>query len=345
MRGMEKQMKKYFILIVVTTLLLIASFTANLILGKCASVLVVKPQTTTINDYVNCNGKLEEKQKKEVYVSACEVEKVFVKVGDKVSFGDLLISIKKTESAETTSAQDSLSGLSPDMDLSKILPNFDQSALNIITEQKTTSQISPTEQDISAPFDGYITEINCTQGQSFNSSKAIIVISDLSSMHIKTTINEALISKVKLGQKAVISGNAFKNIEYYGVVESISPIAKQSLGTGLAETTVEAIIRIDEPDNNLRAGFSANIKILTSSKENVLVVPFEAISQDDDNKEFVFTMQNSRAVKKEIVTGLENDAGVEVLEGISLNDIIVKNPSVLQENNSKIKPLKERESQ
>lgn len=345
MRGMDEQMKKYFILIVVTTLLLIASFTANLILGKCASVLVVKPQTTTINDYVNCNGKLEEKQRKEFYVSACEVEKVSVKVGDKVSFGDVLISIKKTESTDTTATQDSLSGLSPDLDLSKILPNIDQSALNIITAQKSTPQIATTEQELTAPFDGTITEINCVEGESYNSSKAIIVISDLSSMHIKTTINEALISKVKLGQKAIISGNAFKNTEYYGVVESISPIAKQSLGSGLTETVVEAIIRIDEPDNNLRAGFSTNIKILTSSKENVLVVPFEAISQDENNKEFVFAMQNSKAIKKEVVTGLENDAGIEILQGINPQDIIVKNPSVLGQDNSKIKPQKGGESE
>jgi hypothetical protein len=70
------------------------------------------------------------------------------------------------------------------------------------------------------------------------------------------------------------------------------------------------------------------------------VVPYEAISQDENNKEFVFAIQNSRAVKKEVVTGLENDAGIEILQGINSQDIIIKNPSVLGKANSKIKPQK-----
>jgi multidrug efflux pump subunit AcrA (membrane-fusion protein) len=211
-------------------------------MGKCASVLVVKPKTATINDYVTCNGKLEEKQRKEFYVSACEVEKVNFKVGDKVSFGDVLITVKKADSTNTAATKDGIEDFSADTDLSKILPNLDQSALNIITAPKSNIETTANEQELTAPFDGTITEMNCVEGQSFNSAKAIIVISDLSSMHIKTTINEALISKVKLGQKAIISGNGFKNTEYFGLVESISPIAKQSLGAGLTETVVEAII-------------------------------------------------------------------------------------------------------
>lgn len=329
-------MRKYILTITTAVIALALFLTGNKYLGKSVSVSVSKPLVTRMEDFVVCSGRLEEKAKSTVYTDGTGyVKEFYVNIGDNVKKGQAIaIWVKKgTASLQQNTGIESYT----DSDISKILPSgYDTSILT----QQSSSAAATAEQEIelTAPADGCIIELN--KNADGSSSKSVAVISDLSTLFIKININESYISKVKTGQEAIISGEGFKNKIYYGVIDKISPTAKQVVTSGFSETVVEAVVIINNPDKDIRPGFTADVKIVTNIKNNTISVPYEAIAQDSDNKEYVYVIENAKTVKKEVVTGLENEKGIEIISGLNNDDIIVTTPVSSLDEDIKTKPQK-----
>ena len=90
----------------------------------------------------------------------------------------------------------------------------------------------------------------------------------------------------------------------------------------MVDTVVEIKISIDNPDDNLRAGYTANAKLMLSDSEIITVVPYAAVNQDDIG-EFVYVLEDNTAVRRYVVTGKELSEGVEIKSGIGADDYII----------------------
>ena len=99
------------------------------------------------------------------------------------------------------------------------------------------------------------------------------------------------------------------------------------------------IVDIDTRINNenIKEGYSAKCKIITSQDDNVLVIPYESVLADDNGDEYVYKVIDSRAVKTYIQTSRELENGFEVLSGLNTSDTIIKYASKVNEND-KINP-------
>ena len=71
---------------------------------------------------------------------------------------------------------------------------------------------------------------------------------------------------------------------------------------------------------------SVNAKIRTKTIKNALILPYECILQDKNNKEYVFCIEDGLAKKRFISTGHELDDGIEVKAGIKSTDEVIINP-------------------
>lgn len=79
--------------------------------------------------------------------------------------------------------------------------------------------------------------------------------------------------------------------------------------------------------DQLVPGFKIDASIQTDSAENVLILPAEAMRREID-KWYVFTIdQDNRLVRKEFTAGIQAEMTVEVVDGLSIDDIVVLNPS------------------
>lgn len=139
---------------------------------------------------------------------------------------------------------------------------------------------------------------------------------------VKASVSENYISKIKVGQSAVITGNGFEG-EYSGTVEEIASEAKKEYVGTTEDTVVEVKIRFNDADENIRPGYSAKVKIFTSEPKKIKVVPYEAVMQDENNNEYVYVFNNGIAVKKDIKTGAELSEGIEIADGLSGNENIL----------------------
>ncbi|MGN0674683.1 MAG: efflux RND transporter periplasmic adaptor subunit [Oscillospiraceae bacterium] len=152
---------------------------------------------------------------------------------------------------------------------------------------------------------------------------------------VQIYVPEQDISKVELGQKAEITGVAFPNLTYDGEVESISDVASKIQVGNTQKTSVEVKVKINEPNEILKHGYTAEVKLITSPPCTMNIVPYEAINQDE-NGEYVYILKNGRTEKRYVETGTELSDGVELKTLIMDNEYIVTVDEVI-ENNSSVK--------
>lgn len=135
-------------------------------------------------------------------------------------------------------------------------------------------------------------------------------------------VGEKDISSVRSGQTAEITGDAFPDCVYTGTVSYIADYAAVKPNGAAAKPVIEVKIAIDNPDDRLKAGYTATARLATSDAETVTVVPYEAVDQDE-NGEFVYVLENNTAVRRYIVTGQELADGVEVRSGLLDGDFVI----------------------
>jgi HlyD family secretion protein len=180
--------------------------------------------------------------------------------------------------------------------------------------------------EIKSPIEGTVTNIGIKEGVLTNPSQPLFTISDLSSLRINVDISEYDISRVKVGQPVEITSDAIEGKVFSGIVKSISPVARVTQVGQSLESTVRVTIDITANGSALKPGYSAKAKIIADSKEDCLVIPFDAIITESNGAKVVYVVQNGIAYKKEIQTGIESDFTTEVTKGLNKGDLVIVAP-------------------
>ena len=150
---------------------------------------------------------------------------------------------------------------------------------------------------VTAPISGKIVQCKVEEGEIITSGRTawsqgppIMTIADLSQMIVKTQVHEYDISKVKVGQKAEIKVDSYKDEVFAGFVKEISPSAQ------LVDNIIkfEVMIMVTESPKVLLPGMTANVDIIVGERDNVLQLPLEAVNMKE-------TIKIKTDVKKEML--------------------------------------------
>ena len=174
------------------------------------------------------------------------------------------------------------------------------------------------EHGLIAPFDGVVTMVGFTEGDTAIQGSPIITFSSLEDVHVTLGVGKSDLEKLSIGQKADIT--ILKN-KYTGKVATIN---RSAVSAGNAGTQIMVTVSIDNPDENVYIGLDAKCNILTASVEGVMTVPVEAVNVDDKG-EFVFTYNPSTMLvgKKYVTTGVSSEMDIEIVDGLDEKDVIV----------------------
>jgi cobalt-zinc-cadmium efflux system membrane fusion protein len=149
---------------------------------------------------------------------------------------------------------------------------------------------------IKAPIEGFIVEKNVNAGQELRADDAanLFTISDLKEVWATANVYESDIAKIKVGDAAEITTLSYPDRKMTGKVERISNVLNP-------ETNVMNVkVRLKNEDYALKPGMFANISILSSGQEKMLVVPTKSVVFDE-NKNYVVLYKNPCDVKIEKV--------------------------------------------
>lgn len=239
------------------------------------------------------------------------VDSVYIKTGDTVKAGDALFSLTKAEATPELS-----SGT-----LEEIISTFAVSSV-------TGNQVAGTDTTVYASMDGTVISIP-KSGQSVFPGIAFCQIADLNQLHVFASVPELYAGKVSIGQKANIEVTANPELLLSATVESISPVAVQSISlTGEQKSAnVQAVLSLSSDEQWLRPGYSVTAKIFTDEQKNALILPYTAVQQDGE-QEYVLLVEDGIVVRKDITSGYMLENAIEIREGLEGNEAVIVNADV-----------------
>ena len=98
-------------------------------------------------------------------------------------------------------------------------------------------------------------------------------------------------------------------------------------------------VTLDEPDENIILGLETKVKIDSASLENVLIIPLDALCEDEEG-EYVYILSDDQADKCFVETGVRNDNDVQIVSGIYEGDIVIWNDEVELSDGMEVKAVK-----
>lgn len=189
------------------------------------------------------------------------------------------------------------------------------------------------ESPVKAPIAGRITSISPTIGTQVSQGTPVAKISNTDDLEIKVNVAERFVSRIKFGQKAELTFDAYPGETFDAQVSEVSPVLDTST------RTMQIKIRITQRDNKIKVGMYARVKLITDSVENAIVIPSSAVLTRD-GKPYVFVMGSEKTAYSEatvklqsVTVGLTVDDKTEIKAGLSPDDVvIVKGQSSLNDN-------------
>lgn len=180
---------------------------------------------------------------------------------------------------------------------------------------------------VTSPISGVITSIAVEEGDTYEKGE-LFVVQDMSAFIVEASVDEYEISDIAKDMKAVVKTDATGEEELAGVVTYVAPTPESSQGQdsggGNSSGSASYKIQISLTDTNdrLRVGMTAKTSVILSSAEDVLVVPYDYLQEEEDGSCYIEvadaadggeTSPENMNTRRIVVTkGMESDYYVEI---------------------------------
>jgi HlyD family secretion protein len=175
---------------------------------------------------------------------------------------------------------------------------------------------------VKAPFAGVVARIITDEGEAVSMGMPLLQLVDASQCYVEAPFDEANAAEVKLGQNARINLDAYRDEDFTGTVEFISPVV--SINPDLSRT-LNVRIRVDEGAEKFLAGMSADVVLLVDEKESVVYAPTESLIR----QEYAYIIKDGRAVRRDVTTGIGNWNTMEITSGLEAGDQLITSISLI----------------
>ena len=313
------------------------------------------PKRQTITPVLKLSGNLDPVWQADVAAKiSARVEKIYVKVGDRVVAGQLLAKLDGGEhmaqangamgsiynaqaslaQAETTLARYKklyTNGAISKADLDNAQFARDMAAGKLNAAQGDydyySSRADGTE--VIAPEAGTVVKRYFQEGYYTTPANPLFNIADISSLIVKINIPEGQIGGVHLGATCKVEIPAMSEAQLTGTITKLAQVAD------LPERTFAAEVTVDNSDNKLKGGLFANVYLTSAPKNNILTIPQSAIVMREDQRTVFVVDEKGRLSRKVLETGYIGNGLVEVLGGLTEQDeIVTAGQNRLREGNS-----------
>lgn len=293
-------MKRFFMMVIILMVGLAAYYFIFIKRGKdkenSFEYRKVKVEKRLVKDFIDVTGQIEPLNRVEILPpTGGRIEKIFVEEGTEVKSGDVLCLMSSSDRVAILDA-----------------------ARSISEEEYKKWQDSYKPIKVLAPISGRIILRNIVEGQTVSGGTVLFAMSDR--LIAVASVDESEIGKVKVGQMAIITLDAYPEVKINGRVFQIL-----DEGRNISNVIIYKVkINLEKIPNFLKSQMTANIKILIASKK-VLVIPQRAVEYSRDGKTYVITGfdEKKNPVKKEIKIGKDYEDVLEVKGGLSEGDDII----------------------
>ena len=187
------------------------------------------------------------------------------------------------------------------------------------------AQVQLSYATITAPIQGVIASVSTEEGETVAAgmqAPTFVTIIDLQRLQVDAYVDEVDIGKVKVGQRAVFTVDAFPGTEFEGTVSAIYPKAV------IQDNVVnyDVVVDIQTPyHGRLRPEMTASVTIFLDRRQDVLAVPSKAV-QREQGKTIVYVLEGGQAEPREIKVGWRDGPWIEVVSGLEEGETVLVEP-------------------
>jgi len=190
--------------------------------------------------------------------------------------------------------------------LKQLKLNAAQSKINLAISSYRESDLT-----IKSEIEGKIYSLNKKRGEMINPQTPLAVIGDATHFLLELQVDEYDIVKIKLGQKVLVSMDSYKGRIFQATISKINPLMDRHSKSFLVEAEFVSQPWVLYPN------LTAEANIIIATKENALTIPRNYLVDDS-----LVLIEKDK--KKTVVAGLKDYQKVEIIKGLTANDIIYK---------------------
>jgi len=157
-------------------------------------------------------------------------------------------------------------------------------------------------------------QVEIQEGEEARPGMPIMQVVDPSAMQVRVKVNQADVHTLKVGQPAQVSLDAYPELHFTGRVEQVTPVGTTSMLTTRVRNFV-AIVSIVGNHPKLMPDLSAAVDVELERKDNVVVIPRDAIVREKDAFS-VRVMDGEDARPRKVTLGAMNDYEAIVTSGL-----------------------------
>ncbi len=164
------------------------------------------------------------------------------------------------------------------------------------------------------------------EGAMLTVNSSIVSILDNSSMTAEIDVIERDYPKIRTGQEAVVTTDAYPGREFTGKISRIAPM--------LQESSRQAKVEIDIPndDRELKPGMFARVRIEFTTHENVTVIPVSALARRNEQQGVFIIDRNTMTAKfTKVETGIRQEDRIEIVSPAIKGEIVVLGHHLLED--------------
>ena len=184
---------------------------------------------------------------------------------------------------------------------------------------------------IYAPQDGVVSSLSVREGMYIKPATRVMSLADLSSVWLLAEVFERQADWVTVGQPAEVSLAFLPGRTWEGKVEYIYPSLDPKT------RTLKARLRFPNPDESLKPNMYANVKIYGGPKNDVVVVPIEALIRTGRQERVILALGEGRFESRPVRAGIESGDWVEIIEGVEAGEQIVVSGQFLIDSEASLK--------
>lgn len=199
--------------------------------------------------------------------------------------------------------------------------------LELIKEGQTKKGGQTTNTNVRSTAEGMVLDVpvevgfSVIESNTFNDGTTIASVADMGDMIFKGKIDETEVGKIREGMPLILTVGAIDDEAFSAALEHISPKGLEE--NGAIQFEIKANVDLKK-DQFIRAGYSANAKVVLDRTDSVMAIP-ESILQFEGDSTFVeVEIAPQQFEKRYIKTGLSDGINVEVKSGLSMEDKIKK---------------------
>ncbi|MFN8515023.1 MAG: efflux RND transporter periplasmic adaptor subunit [Chloroflexia bacterium] len=171
-----------------------------------------------------------------------------------------------------------------------------------------------------APFDGVVAAVRVGEGNGFGGGE-VAVLADPTDLYVTADLDEIDRPLVSEGQEVTLTATPFSSTELKGKIAVLSATSQSRGGSTVYPVQITFTRPADKP-LALLPGMTVDVRIVTNARENVLIVPSNAVRRAGE-RQYATVKRDGKEVDVEVRTGTRAGGDVEITEGLTEGEVVV----------------------